>query len=80
MTDAVPDVVFWIGMALLTVIALWCAWNLFTAVRRAKAIYPRGPLPPETIRPKAGACGVHGCANPRPHSHVADLLARLRKP
>ena len=25
-----------------------------------------------------GACGIHGCPNVRPHSHVEDLVRRLR--
>jgi hypothetical protein len=35
---------------------------------------------PERIRqnpPTRGGCGVLGCQNKRPHSHVADLVKKL---
>lgn len=38
------------------------------------------PLPTNDTsdRRRRGACGVVGCPNLRPHSHVADLARRLR--
>jgi hypothetical protein len=45
-----------------------------------RSVYPRGPLAPERVdRPISGACGVVGCPNQKPHSHVADLARRLRE-
>jgi len=45
-----------------------------------RSVYPRAPLPPERVdRPIPGACGVVGCPNQKPHSHVADLTRRLRE-
>ena len=39
---------------------------------------------PEVIDPRPrqrrGGCGVLGCPNVRPHSHVADLMRRLKEP
>lgn len=34
---------------------------------------------PETIGVVAGACGVRGCSNMRPHSHVEDYVRRVRE-
>lgn len=53
------------------------AW--FLGLFRPKLLYPKGPLPAEVIaRPSVGACGVTGCPNGRPHSHVEDLVRRVR--
>lgn len=39
----------------------------------------RKPKPPGTgaVPPPVGACGIRGCPNKRPHSHVMDLSRRL---
>jgi len=41
--------------------------------------YPSGPLPREVIRRRLprGACGVIGCKNMKPHSHVMDLVKKI---
>lgn len=53
-------------------------------VTSAKAPTPRRTYAREVIDPrprrKRGACGVLGCPNVRPHSHVADLMRRLKEP
>jgi len=54
---------------------------------KAKRAVPAAPKPrryaSEVIDPrrqKRGACGVFGCPNVRPHSHVEDLIRRLKEP
>lgn len=38
---------------------------------------PKPPKPPKP--PERGACGIRGCPNQRPHSHVMDLARRVRE-
>jgi hypothetical protein len=52
---------------------------LKTRERKRQAVYPKGPLPAERIRKERGGCGVHGCANHRPHSHVDELTKKIRE-
>lgn len=43
---------------------------------------PAAPIPlrpAERIRRARGACGVTGCANQRPHSHVEALIDKLKR-
>jgi hypothetical protein len=39
---------------------------------------PSVRCPPERIQPNRGACGLNGCLINTPHSHVKDLVKRLR--
>lgn len=59
-----------------TILGLWryANWRLKRAFDQP---YPKGPLEPEVIR-VVGGCGVTGCPNSRPHSHVGDLARRLK--
>ena len=58
----------------------WVTWpTKRPAKRKPRSPYPRGPLPPERIRPDAGGCGITGCKNKRPHSHVEALRDQLRR-
>ena len=63
--------------ALAFVIAFWIGWRLAVPPARQR---PRRSVSaePEVIRPPRGGCGVHGCPNMRPHSHVDALVQRLR--
>ena len=73
MSDLAPYALLAVGisLALRMVLHVW--------LQRPQSPYPRGPLPAEIIRPPAGGCGVHGCANGRQHSHVDALAERLRE-
>jgi hypothetical protein len=79
-----PTVYFWVIINFIT--AWWKSlWFIeepeVEAEEPKEPIYPQGPLPPEYTKlpQRKGACGVVGCPNRRPHSHVMDLARRLKK-
>lgn len=68
----VPFVVLLVIAAVFVAVFL-CGWL-------APALFDPRPKPkPERIRPEVGGCGVHGCSNKRPHSHVDALIKRLKE-
>ena len=68
---------------------LWYRWTLkkralppLDVIQPPREYVTRPVPPPEMIRPPplaVGGCGVTGCPNRRPHSHVMALAERLRK-
>jgi hypothetical protein len=59
------------GVALGILLARWLA-------SRAPNASTAQPPPVQSARLR-GACGIAGCPNMRPHSHVLDLVRRLRQ-
>jgi hypothetical protein len=52
--------------------------RLFAWLRRVWSRLWAKPLPP-AHSPLRGGCGVAGCPNRRPHSHVEALIKRLKE-
>lgn len=73
-------VVFLVAMAIRGDIArLLRERDAYVDKATAKRTYAREVIDPRPRR-RRGACGVLGCPDVRPHSHVADLMRRLKEP
>lgn len=67
-----------VGAGSVAVVLLW--HDIGRARRKtSKLMGEPSPIAPEQIRPPRGACGVSGCPNKRPHSHVVDLANALKR-
>lgn len=77
---AVAQIVFLVAMAIRGDIArLLRERDACVDKATAKRTYAREVIDPRPRR-RRGACGVLGCPNVRTHSHVADLMRRLKEP
>lgn len=81
---ATAFVVWAVGVLYAALYAMNSECDRLRALRRDVVQRPSNRCAPEVIDPRPrrrrGACGVLGCPNVRPHSHVADLMRRLKEP